>query len=46
MKAAMAILGMTTSLVRPPLLDCTAKDVADPKVCSNRTPTGSRPAAQ
>ena len=28
----MEILGMTTSRVRPPLLDCTAKDVADLKV--------------
>jgi dihydrodipicolinate synthase/N-acetylneuraminate lyase len=31
MKAAMEILGMTTSPVRPPMLDCTAKDVADLK---------------
>ena len=32
MKAAMEILGMPAGPVRPPLVDCTAKDIADLKV--------------
>jgi 5-dehydro-4-deoxyglucarate dehydratase len=32
MKAAMEILGMTAGPVRPPLVDCTSKDIADLKV--------------
>jgi len=32
MKAAMEILGMPAGPVRPPLVDCTAQDIADLRV--------------